>query len=63
MANEPFESADDVIFRLQSGKGLMVLPELAHATQACAEEVALPAAKLAHYLSNAQLLAELGAMK
>jgi hypothetical protein len=59
----PFESADDAIFRLQAGKGLMVLPEFPHATQACAEEVALPAAKLAPYLSDPQLLAELGVKK
>ena len=63
MANEPFESGDDAIFRLQSGKGLVVLPEMAHATQACAEEVALPAAKLAPYLGDAKLLAELGVKK
>ena len=63
MTDDPFESADDAIFRLQSGKGLVVVPELAHATQACAEEVALPAAKLKPYLVDAQLLDELGVKK
>jgi hypothetical protein len=62
VSEEPFESGDDAIFRLQSGK-LMLLPMLAHATQACAEEVALPAAKLAPYLADAQLITELGVKK
>jgi hypothetical protein len=62
MSEEPFESADGAIFRLQAGRGLMVLPDFAHATQACAEEVALPAAKLAPYLADPALLSELRAI-
>jgi hypothetical protein len=59
----PFGIAEDAIFKIEAGKGLVVLPDLPHAVQACAEEVRLPAAKLAPYLKNATLLNELGAMK
>lgn len=59
----PFGIADDAIFRIEAGKGLVVLPDFPHAVQACAQEVTLPPAKIAPYLKNATLLNELGAMK
>ena len=59
----PFASPEDAIFRLETGKGLVVLPDFPHAMQGCAEEVAVPAPKLAPFLRNADLLNELGALK
>lgn len=59
----PFGTADDAIFKLETGKGLVVLPDFPHAVQACAEEMTLPAARIAPFLKNATLLNELGAMK
>lgn len=59
----PFGIADDAIFRIDAGKGLVVLPDFPHAVQACAQEVPLPLAGIAPYLKNATLLNELGAMK
>jgi len=59
----PFGIPEDAIFRLETGKGLVVLPDFPHAMQACAEEVTLPPVALAPYLKNANLLNELGARK
>jgi hypothetical protein len=59
---DPFETADGAIFRLETGKGLVVLPDLPHVVQACAEEVTLPAARLAPFLADARMLAELRAV-
>lgn len=59
----PFAIPEDAIFRLETGKGLVVLPGFPHAMQACAQEVTLPPAKLAPYLKNANLLNELGVPK
>jgi hypothetical protein len=55
---DPFETSDGAIFRLQTGKGLVVLPDLPHVVQACAEEETLPVAKLAPYLKKPDLLDE-----
>lgn len=54
---DPFN--DETIFWLVAGRGLAVQPQFNHAMAACAETSVLPAADLAPYVRDANLLAAL----